>query len=119
MMLYLLGANILAQKTIHQALTEIYGIGLNRSRLICEQLGFGTKMIVGTLNKDQLYKLSKYVENTQITRTELKKKINRHILQLKHMRSYRGIRHSMQLPVRGQRTRTNAKTQKRIMKKTL
>ncbi len=99
------------------ALTRIKGIGWNTSWKILSELGIPFKKLVGDLTSEELNKISSKLENFTIE-GDLVRKVKEDITRLKQIGSYRGMRHSRLLPVRGQRTRHNART-KRGKRKTV
>lgn len=111
MMIYVLGVNIPNNKPVHIALKKIYGIGYTTAQLICHRLHLNPRYKVFQLTDLQQNALMKEIKYF-LTHTELRKHIKTHVDLLIQMRSYRGIRHVLGLPVRGQRTRSNAKTQR-------
>lgn len=118
LMAYLLGVNIPNNKPVHIALKKVYGIGYTTAKIICHRLHLNPQYKVFQLTDLQNNLLMKEIKYF-LTHTELKKKIKAHVDQLIQMRSYRGIRHVLGLPVRGQRTRSNARTQRSLFKKRL
>jgi len=114
-MVYLLETKLLETKSIFFALSTIYGIGRTKSFLICKQLGFSTNLKVKSLSDDQILKILKLIETSNLLITsELKKKQILILKRLIFIKSYRGLRRIKGLPVRGQRTHTNAKTARKI-----
>jgi small subunit ribosomal protein S13 len=110
-MIYLFESELPENKSVYFALTHIYGIGKANSFLICRKLGFSANLKVKNLSKDQIIKLIKTIETLNIElASDLKKKESLIIKTLVSIRSYRGLRKKQGLPVRGQRTHTNAKT---------
>lgn len=110
-MVYLFESNISDNKSVLYALTNVYGIGKARASLICSKLGFSTNLKIRDLTKEQITKLIKIVQTLNIILASDLKKIK--VLtakQLVSIKSYRGLRRNQGLPVRGQRTHTNAKT---------
>ena len=110
-MIYLFESEIPDNKSLFFALTYIYGIGKVNSVLICKKLGFSKNLKVKDLSKEQIYKLVKIIElmNFKLA-MDLKKfklLINQKLISIK---SYKGLRKNQGLPIRGQRTHTNAKT---------
>ncbi len=106
------GIEIPDNKKVWVALTNIYGVGPITAKKVIEVLSFKETLKLGELTSAQLDALRKYVEENFPVEGELKQKIFRDIKRLKDIRSYRGIRHKLGLPVRGQRTRHNAHTRK-------
>jgi small subunit ribosomal protein S13 len=105
------GINLPNQKHIEIALTAIYGIGRPRARDICEVAGVATSTKVKDLTDAQVDKLR--VEVAKFTvEGDLRRQVSMNIKRLMDLGTYRGMRHRRGLPVRGQRTRTNARTRK-------
>jgi len=113
---YLFKTRFLNKNFLCFELTKIYGIGLNESKKICSTLGFQSKAYFKDLKKSQILKLRKYIEKNIEVGSILKRNKQNQIKSLIQIRSYRGFRHKNKLPCRGQRTSTNAKTQRRISK---
>ena len=114
-MIYIFETEILNSKNIQFSLQKIYGLGNYQTKLLCKKLGFINNFKTLNLTNEQITKLIKLIENSnfKIT-TDLKKE---HILTLKNLveiKSYKGLRRLRGLPVRGQRTHTNAKTAKKF-----
>ncbi|WWP02411.1 MAG: 30S ribosomal protein S13 [Candidatus Dasytiphilus stammeri] len=105
------GINIPDNKHTVIALTSIYGIGINRSRIICASASIPLHVKIKDLSETQLEKL-RYKMNDFIIEGDLRRKVNMSIKRLIDLGCYRGIRHRRSLPVRGQRTKTNARTRK-------
>lgn len=110
-MIYLFESELPENKSVYFALTHIYGIGKVNSSLICRKLGFSPNLKVKNLSKDQITKLIKTIEILNIELASDLKKLELLVLKkLVSIKSYRGLRRKQGLPVRGQRTHTNAKT---------
>lgn len=110
-MVYIFESELLENKSLYIALTQILGIGNYNSFLICKNLGFSKNFKVKNLSKEQLVKLIKLIENLNMTLASDLKKENLLIFKkLINIKSYRGLRKNQGLPIRGQRTHTNAKT---------
>lgn len=105
------GINIPDHKHAIIALTSIYGIGQTRSRLICATTGIGKHAKIGELSEEQIDKLRDQVAK-YIVEGDLRRKVTLSIKRLIDLGCYRGLRHRRKLPVRGQRTKTNARTSK-------
>jgi len=114
--MYLLGVNIPENKPIIIGLTYIYGIGNARAKLICHKLHINPLSKPKDLINKQLNKLGKLINQFSIE-IDLKKNIKNNIQNLINLGTYRGLRHKLGLPVRGQRTRSNARTQRYLSKK--
>jgi len=113
------GVNIPDNKHAEIALTAIYGVGRSRARKICAETGISADAKIRDLSEDELEKLrSGMVKYT--LEGDLRREVSMNIKRLMDIGSYRGIRHRRGLPLRGQRTRTNARTRKgprRMVKK--
>lgn len=105
------GINIPAQKHAEVALTAIYGIGRLRARKICAMTGVRPSTKIKDLNEDEVERLRTEV-GKYIVEGDLRREINLNVKRLMDIGTYRGQRHRRGLPVRGQRTRTNARTRK-------
>lgn len=113
------GVNIPDQKHISISLTHIYGIGSASARKICSATGIEPGVKVSALSEAQLDLLRAAVASYELE-GDLRRDVSMNIKRLMDLGSYRGIRHRRGLPLRGQRTRTNARTRKgprRIIKK--
>jgi small subunit ribosomal protein S13 len=106
------GVEIPNDKKIWVSLMEIYGIGEAKAKEVCEGAKIDENTIVEKLSEEELDKIRGYIDKNLQTEGELRQKQFRDIKRLKDIRSYRGIRHKLGLPVRGQRTRHNAHTRK-------
>lgn len=116
-MIHFLGINIDANKDLPHALSSVYGIGNSRINEICAYLGVSKKLKFYELNETQLSKMSRIIEQHYLIESELRKHQTYNLKRLLDVKSYRGLRHVNGLPVRGQRTHTNAKTQKSLSKR--
>ena len=105
------GINIPDNKHIVISLTSIYGIGLTRSKAICEAAGIDTTTKVRDLSEDQL-ELVRTEVGKYLIEGDLRREVSMNIKRLLDLGCFRGIRHRRSLPVRGQRTKTNARTRK-------
>lgn len=114
-MIYLFESKLPENKSIYFALQYIYGIGKSRSFLICKKLGFSSNLKVKTLSHEQVNQILKLVETLNLSiANDLKRSKLLDKQKLISIKSYRGLRRKKGLPVRGQRTHTNAKTAKRV-----
>lgn len=102
----------LPNKHIDVALTYIYGIGRSSAIKICQAAGVDTERRVSDLNSDELNKVRQVIDNDYTVEGRLRTQISLNIKRLMDIGSYRGLRHRKGLPVRGQQTRTNARTRK-------
>lgn len=105
------GVDIPQNKRTEVALTYIYGIGPTLSHKVLSATGINPDKRAKDLTGEEIQKLAKQISLVP-TEGDLRKQIRDNIERLKHIGSYRGIRHSHNLPVRGQRTRTNARTKR-------
>lgn len=105
------GINIPDKKHIIIALTSIYGIGKSRSKKICKKTKIAEAVKVTNLSEEQIEKLRNEISKF-IVEGELRREVNLNIKRLMDIGCYRGIRHRKGLTVRGQRTKTNARTRK-------
>lgn len=106
------GVNLPANKRIEYALTYLYGIGLKTSQDILTKLKIDFNKRVKDLSDTEVAHISKEVSSNYVAEGELRKEIMMNIKRLQEIGSYRGLRHKKGLPVRGQRTKTNARTRK-------
>ena len=105
------GINIPVHKHACIALTSIYGIGRTRSNLICKEAGIPTDKKISALTEDEVEKLRIEVAKFDVE-GDLRRIVSMNIKRLMDLGCYRGLRHRKGLPVRGQRTKTNARTRK-------
>ncbi len=105
------GINIPQNKHTVIGLTHIYGIGLTRARLICVSSGIAEDAKIGQLSEEQLETLRTEVGKYSVE-GDLRREVSMSIKRLMDLGCYRGIRHRRGLPLRGQRTKTNARTRK-------
>lgn len=106
------GVDLPRQKRIEVALTYIYGIGHTRSRRILSKAGVDPQTKVEVLSEDQAAKIRTVIDEEGSVEGDLRKDIQMNIKRLIEIGSYRGMRHRRNLPVRGQRSHTNARTRK-------
>ena len=106
------GVNIPTNKRIHIALTYIFGIGPKTAGDICNEASIDISQRVNQLNDDQVNKIREIIETKHSVEGDLRRKISMDIKRLTDLGCYRGLRHRKKLPVRGQRTHTNARTRK-------
>ena len=115
----LLGINIPDEKRIEVALTYIYGIGQSVARRIINLTKVDPNKRAKNLTTEELNRIKEIIEKNYITEGELRRNIQSHIKRLIEIQSYRGLRHVRHLPVRGQRTRTNSRTVRGNVRKTV
>ncbi|RUA08298.1 MAG: 30S ribosomal protein S13 [Bacillota bacterium] len=106
------GVDIPANKRVHVALTYIYGIGNKVAMDICEAAGIAPEVKSRDLSEDEVSRISTEIQNSHVVEGQLRRQVQQNITRLKDIACYRGIRHRRGLPVRGQNTRTNARTRK-------
>ncbi|MBI3925457.1 MAG: 30S ribosomal protein S13 [Armatimonadetes bacterium] len=106
------GVDLPRDKRVVVALTYIFGIGRTRANRICEGTGISPETRVRALTEDEVTKLREYIDRNEKVEGDLRREITQNIKRLIEINCYRGIRHRRGLPVRGQRTKTNARTRK-------
>lgn len=106
------GVDLPRDKRVEIALTYIFGIGLSTSQEVLRQTGVGVETRVRDLTEDEANRLREYIERHLRVEGDLRRVVTANIQRLVDIGCYRGIRHRRGLPVRGQRTRTNARTRK-------
>ena len=108
----LVGVDLPRDKRIEVGLTYIYGIGLTTSKKILAETGINPDTRCNDLTEDELSKLRDYIQGNLTTEGDLHREVSQNIKRLMEIGCYRGLRHRRGLPVRGQRTHTNARTRK-------
>jgi small subunit ribosomal protein S13 len=108
----LAGVDLPARKRTEIGLTYIYGIGRTRSLSLCHRAGVDPATRVSDLTDDEVNKIRLILEAEGAVEGDLRKELSMNVKRLIEMGSYRGLRHRRGLPVRGQRTHTNARTRK-------
>ena len=106
------GVEIPNNKRVEVGLTYIFGIGRSKARAILAVTKVDVNKKVKDLSTEEATRIRKHIEAKEMVEGDLKKQINQNIKRLMDINSYRGRRHKMGLPVRGQRTKTNARTRK-------
>ena len=106
------GIDIPNEKRIDIALTRIYGIGPFRAAQILRSTQIEAKVRAGKLSEDEISRIAQTIAAEHIVEGQLRRQIQQNIARLRDIRCYRGLRHIRGLPVRGQRTKTNARTRK-------
>ena len=106
------GVNIPQKKIVQVGLTYIYGIGDKFSKQICNALEIPNSKKVNELTDEQILKIREYIDKNFIVEGDLRRENSLNIKRLIDLATYRGSRHRKKLPVRGQRTRCNARTRK-------
>lgn len=112
------GINIPDEKRLEVALTAVFGIGRPRAQSICKKLGIDYGRKPKELTADEEAKIRESVESFKLE-GDLKREIGAHVKRLKDILCYRGSRHARKLPVRGQRTKTNSRTVRGNVRKTM
>lgn len=113
-MVRIAGIDLSNSKKIEYALTEIYGIGLTTSRFILKTAKIEKTKLTRDLVDSELIALRNVIESDYAVEDDLRRTVKQSIIRLAQINSFSGKRHRNDLPVRGQRTRTNARTAKRI-----
>ncbi|MBR3182023.1 MAG: 30S ribosomal protein S13 [Eggerthellaceae bacterium] len=108
----LVGVDLPRNKRIEIGLTYIYGIGLTTSRKILAETGVNPSTRTDDLTEEELAKLRDYIQNNLTVEGDLHREVSQNVKRLMEIGCYRGLRHRRGLPVRGQRTHTNARTRK-------
>ena len=106
------GVDLPREKRVEIGLTYIYGIGLTSSRRILKEANVNPDTRVKDLTDDEVKELAQVISDTQMVEGDLRREIAMNIKRLQEVGCYRGIRHRKNLPVRGQKTKTNARTRK-------
>jgi len=106
------GVEISNEKRLWVSLMDVYGIGESKAKELCKNTKLDGNKLVKDLSEAELDVVRKYIEENFKVEGELRQGIFRNIKRLQDIRSYRGLRHKLGLPVRGQRTRHNARTRK-------
>lgn len=107
-----IGIDIPDNKRLEVSLTYLYGVGRELSNQIIEKLGFDKNMRARELSEDQIARLNAILSAEYIVEGDLRRQVQNNIKRLIGIHCYRGMRHRLGLPVRGQRTRTNSRTRK-------
>lgn len=117
-MIYLLETNLPEQKSVLFGLTKVYGLGKKTGLLICKKMGFSMNFKAKNLNQEQITELLEFIDSLNVLLNNELKKLETLILRkYVNIRSRRGLRRIKGLPVRGQRTHTNAKSAKKSNKR--
>jgi small subunit ribosomal protein S13 len=113
-MVYIFESELPKNKSILFALTNIFGVGKLNSFLLCKKLGFSQNLKITDLSQKQIIKLIKNIESSNlILASDLKKERFLKLKKLLSIKSYKGLRRNQGLPIRGQRTHTNARTSRK------
>ena len=108
----LLGVDIPNNKPTVISLTYLYGVGPGTARELCLKAGIDPTIKAKDLKENEVTTLASLLDNDYIVEGQLRRQVNQNIARLREIACYRGMRHRKGLPVRGQRTRTNARTRK-------
>jgi len=108
----IIGTDIPDNKRLIISLTYIYGVGPTRAKIIIEKLNLNPDMRARELTQDDIAKINSFLQAEYIVEGDLRRQVQNNIKRLISIHSYRGMRHRAGLPVRGQRTQTNARTRK-------
>lgn len=106
------GVDLPSEKRLDIALTYIYGVGRSNVGLILKNINIDPSKRVKTLTDEEVSRIAKVLEKEIVTEGNLRRQISENIKRLIEIKSYRGIRHVKNLPVRGQRTRSNGRTKR-------
>ncbi|MBN2426837.1 MAG: 30S ribosomal protein S13 [Deltaproteobacteria bacterium] len=106
------GIDLPRNKRIEVALTYIYGIGRSTSKMILDKAGVSTETRSDDLNENEIAKIREIIEHAHKVEGDLRREVTANIKRLMDLGCYRGLRHRRGLPVRGQKTKTNARTRK-------
>ncbi len=106
------GVNIPSQKKLGVALTYVYGVGKKLSIDVCEKANVDSNTRVNDLSESEIKNISDVIASSFLVEGDLRREVSGNIKRLKDLGTYRGVRHRKNLPCRGQRTHTNARTKK-------
>ena len=106
------GIDVPLEKRVVVALTYIHGIGRHQADRVVAEAGVDPSIRAKNLTEDQVTKLATVIDRTLVVEGQLRRNVQQNIQRLKDINCYRGMRHKRNLPVRGQRTKTNARTRK-------
>ena len=106
------GVNIPTNKRVEIALRYIHGIGPSKAKEICEKVGISPERRVQDLTDNEVLNIRETIDADHMVEGDLRREVSQNIKRLMDMGNYRGLRHRRGLPVRGQRTHTNARTRK-------
>ena len=108
----IVGVDLPRQKRVEIGLQSIFGIGPTRAKVLMEKMGIDDRMRVNELSDEQVNTLSNLIQNDYKVEGDLRRGVTGSVKEVMESKCYRGIRHKRGLPVRGQRTHTNARTRK-------
>jgi small subunit ribosomal protein S13 len=110
------GVDLPNPKPTYIALTYLYGIGRAKAIELCFALEIDPRRKAGDLSEDEISRINAYLDKEVVIEGQLRRSVQQDIARLREIHCYRGMRHRRGLPVRGQRTRTNARTRKGVKK---
>lgn len=110
------GVDIPNDKFVYISLSYLYGVGQKLALRMCQSLGIDPRIKASQLTDDNIAKINGFLDKGVLVEGQLRRAIQQDIGRLKDIKCYRGMRHRRNLPVRGQRTRTNARTRKGVKK---
>ena len=108
----LLGVDIPNNRAAVVSLTYLYGVGPQTARELCRKANINPTVKAKDLREDEVARLAALLDNEYVVEGQLRRQVNQNIARLREIACYRGLRHRKGLPVRGQRTKTNARTRK-------
>ncbi|MDR1492145.1 MAG: 30S ribosomal protein S13 [Planctomycetaceae bacterium] len=108
----LLGVDVPNNRSAVVSLTYLYGVGSHTARELCRKANINPAVKAKDLREDEVARLAALLDNEYTVEGQLRRQVNQNIARLREIACYRGMRHRKGLPVRGQRTRTNARTRK-------
>lgn len=108
----LLGVDIPADRPTWVSLTYLYGVGDKTARELCQKAGVNPQARARELHEDEVARIAALLDKDYTVEGQLRRQVSQNISRLRDIASYRGLRHRRGLPVRGQRTKTNARTRK-------
>jgi len=108
----ILGVDIPNNKKVPYSLSALFGIGLDRAIIICENCQIDVNKRAYQLTEEELGKITAFIESNYVIEGNLRREIQANVARFKEIGCYRGYRHARNLPCRGQRTRTNSRTRK-------
>ncbi|MBM82823.1 MAG: 30S ribosomal protein S13 [Planctomycetaceae bacterium] len=111
-----LGVDIPNDKPTYISLTYLFGVGQTTAIEVCRTLGIDTQLKARELSEDDIARINNYLDKELVMEGQLRRQTQQDIARLRDIKCYRGTRHRRGLPVRGQRTRTNARTRKGVKK---
>jgi small subunit ribosomal protein S13 len=112
----ILGVDIPNDKPVYISLTYLYGVGERSAVSLCQSLSIDPSARASDLTDDEIARINHVLDKDMVVEGALRRQLLQNISRLKEIKCYRGLRHRRSLPVRGQRTRTNARTRKGVKK---